>query len=90
MSIVRFYWSCSILHQGVFLCQEEGGYGHEKMNQLQAVSNAIQGAALLKERAFVKHSQRGLEVINRRKQIIEEFQISFKQEDWEATAERQK
>ena len=71
-----------------------GGMGKnsaiEKMNQLQAVSNAIQGAALLKERAFVKHSQRGLEAINRRKQIIEEFQISFKQEDWEATAERQK
>lgn len=71
-----------------------GGMGKnpaiEKMNQLQAVSNAIQGAALLKERAFVKHSQRGLEVINRRKQIIEEFQISFKQEDWGATAERQK
>jgi len=59
-----------------------GGMGKnpaiEKMNQLQAVKNTLQGAALLEERAFLKHSGKGLEEIQKRKQIIEDFQISFK------------
>ena len=58
-----------------------GGVGKnpaiEKMNQLQAVQNAVQGARLLQERALAKPGKRGAEEIAKRKQIIEEFQISF-------------
>ncbi len=58
-----------------------GGVGKnpaiEKMNQLQAVHNAVQGACQLKEKAFIRPGKRGIEEIQKRRQIIDEFQISF-------------
>lgn len=61
---------------------KSGGMGKnpaiEKINRLKAAEDTIQAAELLKERAFVKQSQRGREETSRRRALIEEFQISFK------------
>ncbi len=64
---------------------KSGGMGKnpaiEKINRLNEAEDSIQAVRLLKERAFVKQSQRGREEIDRRKVLIEEFQISFQKRE---------
>lgn len=61
---------------------QTGGVGKnpaiEKINSLNAVSTRQQAAAELEKKAFQAESGRAAEEIARRKQIIEEFDISFK------------
>ncbi len=61
---------------------KRGGVGKnpaiEKMNQLANIQNVLISGNLLRERALIKHSQRGIEEILKRQEIIEEFQICFK------------
>ena len=58
-----------------------GGVGKspaiEKINQLNEISSRIQAAAMLEKRAFDTQSERAGQALARRKQIIEEFHISF-------------
>lgn len=68
-----------------------GGVGKnpaiDKMNQLAKVQNSLVCAQLLREKAFINLSQRGIEEILKRQEIIKEFQISFKKERDERKAE---
>lgn len=58
-----------------------GGVGKnpaiEKMNQLNEISSRVQAAAMLEKRAFDTQNERAGQELVRRKQIIEEFHISF-------------
>lgn len=62
-----------------------GGVGKspaiEKINRLNEVSSRMQAAAILEKKAFEAQSEKTRQTIARRKQIIEEFSISFKRQD---------
>lgn len=62
-----------------------GGVGKspaiEKINRLNEVSSRMQAAAILEKKAFEAQNEKTRQTIARRKQIIEEFSISFKRQD---------
>ncbi len=59
-----------------------GGVGKspaiEKINRLNEVSSRMQAAAILEKRTFDAQNEKAQKVLSRRRQIIEEFGISFK------------
>lgn len=50
----------------------------EKINQINAISNRLQASAELEKKAFQTESSRAKRQLARRKQIIDELNISFK------------
>lgn len=58
-----------------------GGVGKnpaiEKINRLNEISSRMQAAAMLEKRAFDIENKRAGQELARRKQIIEDFHISF-------------
>ena len=58
-----------------------GGVGKnpaiEKINRLNEISSRMQAAAMLEKRAFDVQNEKARHELSRRKQIIEEFHISF-------------
>lgn len=61
---------------------ETGGVGKnpaiDKINKLNAVSSRVKAATELEKKVFCPGTQRGKDVLCRRKQLREEFHISFK------------
>ncbi len=58
-----------------------GGVGKspaiEKINRLNEISSRMHAAAILEKQAFDAQNERARQELSRRKQIIEEFHISF-------------
>lgn len=64
-----------------------GGVGKspaiEKINELNKISSRLQAAGELERKAFQKEEGRAKEVWEKRKRIIEEFDICFKKQERE-------
>lgn len=62
-----------------------GGVGKspaiEKINRLNAISSSLDAAAALEKKVFQSEQAKAQERLNKRKQIIEDFDISFKGKD---------
>lgn len=62
-----------------------GGVGKspaiEKINRLNAISSSLDAAALLEKKVFQTEQAKAQERLNKRKQIIENFGISFQGKD---------
>ena len=62
-----------------------GGVGKspaiEKINRLNAISSSLDAAAALEKKVFQSEQAKAQERLNKRKQIIEDFGISFKGKD---------
>lgn len=62
-----------------------GGVGKspaiEKINRLNAISSSLDAAALLEKKVFQTEQAKTQERLNKRKQIIENFGISFQGKD---------
>ncbi|MBE5991342.1 MAG: hypothetical protein E7247_02970 [Paenibacillaceae bacterium] len=58
-----------------------GGVGKspaiEKVNRLNAISSSLDAAAVLEKKVFQSEQVKAQERLNKRKQIIEDFAISF-------------
>ena len=62
-----------------------GGVGKspaiEKINRLNAISSSLDAAALLEKKVFQSEQAKAQERLNKRKQIIEDFAISFQEKN---------
>lgn len=62
-----------------------GGVGKspaiEKINRLNAISSSLDAAAVLEKKVFQSELAKAQERLNKRKQIIKDFGISFQEKD---------